>query len=235
MAYAAAGALRTRDRRGPAAVRAARQEVTSGPRPGTCSRRSEGHRRAAAGRLHPEGIPARTGGAPDDRRRAPGPAQTLRRRASCRASSGSRWPASAASWPGKSLANRMRRAARRPGHGGISSRAVNLNRGEDHVYPAGYRRRCLAGYRGRALALGQPHSTPWLVCAACGGMTHGSSSTSVSSVPRLSASTRRSRALSRSLAGTSAERCDWACRSHCYKRPPEPAGDARPFDGDHQS
>ena len=30
--------------------------------------------------------------------------------------------------------------------------------------------------------------------------------------------------------GTSAERCDWACRSHCYKRPPEPAGDARPFD-----
>lgn len=61
--------------------------------------------------------------------------------------------------------------------------------GEDDVHPDGYRRRrCLAGYRRRAVALGQPHSTPWLVCAACAGMTLGSSSTSISSIPRLSAS-----------------------------------------------
>ncbi len=38
-------------------------------------------------------------------------------------------PASAASWPGKSLVNRMRRPARRPGHGGISTRAVDLVKG----------------------------------------------------------------------------------------------------------
>ena len=75
-------------------------------------RRAEGHRRAAAGRLHQEGVPARAGTAPGRASACAPGGRTPRRPASCRASSGSRWPASAR--PARSARTPRSRWPRRP-------------------------------------------------------------------------------------------------------------------------
>ena len=122
-------ARRVRRLRRPPAPRGRRRPDPA--QPADQLRRAEGHRRAVAGRLHQEGIPARPGAAPGERQRAPGAAERRGVRLHVR-----RHPGAAG------------RAARdlpgRPGH-----------RGRARLAGQGHRRAAVRGYRQRP-GLGRP-------------------------------------------------------------------------------